>query len=143
MTDRTSSEKIQRVSDEENSAVHGMALAHKALADGYMKEIHALRARQEAYEDSLPKEPGEAWRAIALKLLDLEDFGAPQFAARAALEIIYALAACRRLEDNERLSRSVAWLAEQGLTGLEKIEQSCDEARTIASHRAGGGRFRA
>lgn len=116
----------------ENRQVKGEALSSKCVHEQHVAKVAELRSRQEAYEASLPKEPGEALSEISRVLTGLDDSSEPQYAARAALEIIHQLTSFNALDDSEEMNDAIRWLSIQGLDGLKAIETASKRASDIA-----------
>ena len=125
-------DELRPIQEWENDQVHGEAIACKKVYDVHLAKVTELRQRQEAYETSLPKDPIEAMAEINRTLKDTREFAEPQYAARAALEIIHQLATNGALEDSTQLKEAIYWLAGQGLDGLKIIEDGTSRARNIA-----------
>lgn len=133
MTDNAQKTKSPTpIHDWENRQVKGEGMACKKVYDDHVAKVAELRERQEAYEASLPKDPLEALADINLTLKDTSDIGEPQYAARAALEIIHQLATHGALDDSDQMKDAIYWLASQGLDGLRIIEDGTRRATNIA-----------
>ena len=77
---------------------------------------------------SLPKDPLEALAEINRTIKDTREMSEPQYAARAALEIIHQLATHGALDDSDQMKDAIYWLAGQGLDGLKIIEDGTRRA---------------
>ena len=133
MTDNIQkTEASKPIQDWENREVKGEGMACKTVYDSHVAKVAELRQRQEAYEASLPKDPLEALAEINRTLKDTREMSEPQYAARAALEIIHQLATYGALDDSDQMNEAVYWLSCQGLDGLTLIEDSARKAMNIA-----------
>lgn len=113
-----------RVTDWENDASQGMALASKTISDDHIENVTRLRDRQAAYLASLQMEPGDVSSAVLKSLLCPADVGEPHYAARAALEIIHQLTTHSALDDSPQMKDALYWLSIQGLDAMASIENS-------------------
>ena len=68
MKHETSIQDAARVQDWENRQVKGAAMACKKVYEDEQEKINELRARQEAYEKSLPTDPVEGLELISRTL---------------------------------------------------------------------------
>ncbi|MBB06341.1 MAG: hypothetical protein CML03_12660 [Pseudooceanicola sp.] len=125
-------EEPRPIQDWENLQVKGDGMACKEVYDDHVARVAELRQRQEAYEASLPKEPLEALAEINHTLHDMRDASEPQYAARAALEIIHQLADHGALDDSDQMKDAIYWLSGQGLEALTLIEDGARKAVNIA-----------
>ncbi len=134
MTANTQKTEAPRpIQDWENREVKDQALIGKDLLEARIARTTELRQRQEAYDASLPKDPIEALDEINMKLKELYDLSRPEYATRAALEIIHQLATHHALDDSEALSDALFWLTNEALDGLKIIEDKTRRAANIAS----------
>lgn len=133
MTENTQKAEAPRpIQDWENRRVKGEALFYKEGYNNHLERVSKLRERQEAYEASLPTDPIEAMSQINSRLSDIGDISGPEYAVRAALEIIHQLTTDRTLDDSDELKDAIFWLTRQGLNGLASIEESTQHVRAIA-----------
>ena len=133
MTENTQkAEAPTPIQDWENREVKGEGMACKSVYDDHVAKVAELRERQEAYEASLPKDPLEALAEINRTLKDTRELSEPQYAARAALEIIHQLATHDALDDSDQMKDAIYWLAGQGLDGLKIIDDGARRATNIA-----------
>lgn len=120
------------IQDWENRQVNGAALAGKSVHDDRVAKVAELRKRQEAYQASLPKKPLEALEEIKRTLKDPRELSEPQYAVRAALEIIHQLATHDALDDSDQMKEAIYWLTGEGLHGLRLLEDGTRRATNIA-----------
>lgn len=120
------------VADWENRAVNGAARACKRIHESEVAKVAELRQRQEEYEASLPKEPLDALSEINRCLHDTRDISAPEYAVRAALEIIHQLATHDALDESAEMKYAIHWLSGQAIQALTSIEGGTRRARNIA-----------
>lgn len=120
------------VDGEENREVDGHGLVCKKNFDRHVATVARLRKRQQAYEESLPKDPVEALEEIRRALKDGSAMSEPEYAARAALEIIRQLALHEALDGSDQMCDALAWLADQGLDALKALEDGTSRAHDIA-----------
>lgn len=97
-----------------------------------MEQVEKLRAKQEAYVASLPKEPVEALSEINRALKDPRENDSPQSAARSALTIIQELSTSGALDGGHQINEAIYWLTVQGLDGLKVTERGTLRAMSIA-----------
>lgn len=133
-------DELRPIQEWENDQVHGEAIACKKVYDVHLAKVTELRQRQEAYETSLPKDPIEAMAEINRTLKDTREFAEPQYAARAALEIIHQLATHGALEDSTQLKEAIYWLAGQrqinGRTSLIAIAKTLSRSLNTSRKRS-------
>lgn len=120
------------IEDWENRAVKGHALMAASLFADHMAKVAELRGQQEAYEASLPKEPLDALADINRTIKDVTDLDSPEYAARAALEIVNQLATYAALDNSDNLKDALFWLSDRGLKGMDGIEAAAARVRQTA-----------
>ena len=125
-------DEARPVTDQDNRAVKGNALLHKTVYQDRLAQTAELRARQEEYERSLPKDPVEALREIYRFFDDWSDFDGPQSAVKSSLLIVNELASADPMHVNEDIKQAVDWLSWQGIDGLKEIEAQQQRVSEIA-----------
>lgn len=133
MTENTQKTAAPRPVDaEENREVDGHGLVCKKNFERHVATVAKLRARQEAYEESLPKDPVEALEEIRRALKDGSAMSEPEYAARAALEIIHQLTLHKALDGSDQMCDALAWLTDKGLDALKALEDGTSRAHDIS-----------
>lgn len=127
-------EEHRPVSDWENREVKGAASKCKTLHEAEKAKVAELRARQEAYYESLPTDAKQAVRAISKALPDVTDLFGKPFAVKACLIIVNEFACHNKMAEDEDFNHAMFWLANQALQGMHEIEAGLERARDIARH---------
>jgi hypothetical protein len=134
MNVQSKTETPQRVTSHENREVGGEALVCKEVREHREERVAELRAREQAYWESLPDEPTEALNAVTRALPDMGDFDHKPYAARAALVLTHELAGNRLfVEGSDELNDAMFWLTSRAIEGLDETEAKVDHARAIAT----------
>ena len=124
-------EEPRPVADWENEAVNMNALCAQSLWEDHKLAVEEMRERQARYEESLPKEPNDAFRAIAgLLYPDAESYPT---GFEEALHLIAAVEELARHSDFDVQStrNSLAYLAEKAVEGLTATRNSLDRIGDI------------
>lgn len=114
----------QPVESEENHEVDGNVFITHRPFEAKQAKIAKLRKQQEAYENSLPKDPVEAINEIRGLAPDVFDFTEPGYSSHAALYLIKELALRGAFEDGDKdLGEALWWLSDIALDDWKALAE--------------------